>query len=104
MKDGKYIVHSYNGKDAVLVHEDGTFETMSKIEFPATFQSALYRGETVVVETIQHIRPEFTNKDERERQGHVESLHQSQRMKDLATKEAARRALYGGVASIPGDK
>ncbi len=104
MKDGKYTVQSYHGKDAILVHEDGTFETLSKIEFPESFQGAAYPGETIIVETIQRIRPEFAIKDERERQGYGEVTKQLQRMRDLAARERARRALYGGVASIPKEK
>jgi hypothetical protein len=104
MKDGKYIVQSYHGKDAILVHTDGTFETLSKIEFPESFQGVAYPGETIIVETIQRTRPEFSLKDERERQGYGEVTKQLQRMRDLISKERERRALYGGVASIPGDK
>lgn len=100
MKNGKYTVQSWTGKDAVLVHEDGTFEVLAKVEFPASFKDAIYVGEIIIVETTQAMRPEAITDDERERSGHVNYTKEFQRMKDLQMKEASRRARYGGVASL----
>ena len=96
MKDGKYIVQSYNGKDAVLIGEDGTFEVVTKTEFPKSFGGLVYVGENIIVETVQTIHPELKVDDERERTGHANYTKEFQRLKDLEAREAARRALYGG--------
>jgi hypothetical protein len=104
LKPGLWTVSAWNNKDATLLHEDGTFETLTKNEFPSSFGGRVFVGEVIVVEYIIDIHPQSPNSDERERLGHSASLALSQRMKDLATKEFERRARYGGVASIPEDK
>ena len=97
MKDGKYIVQSYNGKDAVLIGEDGTFEVMTKTEFPKSFGGLVYVGENIIAETVQTIHPEFKIDEERERTGHANYTREFCRLKDLEQREAARRALYIGA-------
>lgn len=100
MKDGNYTVQSYNGKDGVLIHEDGTFEQMSKVEFPASFGGRLYVGEIILAETVQSIHPKAGTEDERESSGHANWTVQFKRMKELQTKEAERRARYGGADAL----
>ena len=104
LKPGLWTVSAWNNKDATLIHEDGTFETMTKNEFPISFGGRVFVGETIVVEYIQNIRPQSPNSDERERMGHASSSALSKRLKELATKEFERRALYGGVSTIPEGK
>ena len=104
LKPGLWTVSAWNNKDATLLHEDGTFETLTKSEFPSSLGGRVFVGEVIVVEYIIDIRPQSPNSDERERVGHASSVALSQRMKDLAIKECERRARYGGVASIPEDK
>lgn len=101
LKPGRWTVSAYNNKDATLIHEDGTFETLTKSEFPSSFGGRVFVGEVIIVEYIISIRPESPNSDERERMGHASTSALSKRVKDLATKEFARRAMYGGASSIP---
>jgi len=68
MKDGHYAVSVWNGKDATLIHTDGTLETLSKSELPAAFKGEIFPGETIIVETIQRIRPVHESLDERARE------------------------------------
>jgi hypothetical protein len=100
MKSGLWTVATWNNKDATLVHEDGTFETMTKSEFPSCFGGCVFVGEKIIVEVIQNIRPQLANFDERERYGHTSSVEMSTRIKDLITKEFERRARYGGTGTI----
>lgn len=100
MKDGLYVVQSYNGKDAAIVHTDGTFEVVTKSEFPPSFGGCLYVGETLVVKTIQTIDPQLPSHNERERAAYGNDVKEFVRLKDLQIKESERRARYGGIDAI----
>ena len=86
MKVGRYTVQSFNGKDAILIREDGLFEILTKGEFPISFDGAVYVGDVVVVNTITGMQ--------------LERATQLSRIRTLQRKEEVRRALYGRVGSI----
>ncbi len=58
----------YNGLDAILRRDDGHMETLNGKEFPESFDRIVYPGETIHIQHIEKIWPEFSTKDERQSQ------------------------------------